>query len=345
MNARRSPRVSIGLPVFNGEAYLCQALDSLLGQTYPDFELIISDNASTDHTQEICLDYASREKRITYLCNSENLGAANNYNRLVHAASGEYFKWQAADDVCAPQFLQRCIEVLDQERETVLCYPRTTIIDENNSLLEPYPDDLNLTDPSPSRRYAKFHLHFRTLEKCNSIFGMIRIEALRKTRLIGSFRASDMILLAELALLGKFYELPEYLFFRRDHPQSSMRAYSKGERVAWFDPHHRNRYQNFYWTIFIEYLRSIHNVQSGLSTTDKLRCYWEVARWGIWRRRYLGNELLGSTAERVRRLPKPIKVPLSWTWTRLQAVSRSIRGRRETLPNESHPEDEQVRNR
>jgi len=345
MNAKSSPRVSIGLPVYNGEAFLGQALDSLLGQTYPDFELIISDNASTDHTQEICLDYASRETRIEYLRNSENLGAANNYNRLVHAASGEYFKWQAADDVCAPQFLQRCIEVLDQERETVLCYPKTTIIDENNSLLAPYPDDLHLTDPSAYRRYTKFHLRFRTLEKCNSIFGLIRIEALRKTRLIGSFRASDMILLAELALLGKFYELPEFLFYRRDHPQSSMRAYSKGERVAWFDPNNRNKYQNFYWTIFIEYLRSIHNVQSGLSTTNKLRCYWEVARWGIWRRRYLGNELLGSAADRAKRLPKPMKAPLSWTWTQLQAVSRAFRGHRATLPNERHQEDEQVRNR
>jgi glycosyltransferase involved in cell wall biosynthesis len=332
MIASSSPRVSIGLPVYNGEAFLGQALDSLLAQSYPDFELIISDNASTDHTQEICLDYASREARITYLRNPENLGAATNYNLLVRAARGEYFKWQAADDVCAPQFLQRCIEVLDQDGETVLCYPMTTIIDENNSPVELYPDDLHLSSPSASRRYAQFHKRFRTLEKCNSIFGLIRMDALRKTRLIGSFRASDMILLAELTLLGKFYELPEYMFFRRDHPQTSMRAYSKAERVAWFDPKLRDKYQNFYWTILTEYFRSIHTIPSGLSAAEKLRCDWEVIRWGIWRRMYLGNELLGSAARRAHRLPKPIKTPLSWTWNRLLAVGKSLRRRSATPP-------------
>ncbi len=339
------PRISIGLPVYNGESFISQALDLLLEQTYPDFELIISDNASTDHTQDICLDYASRDKRINYLRNSENLGAANNYNRLVRAARGEYFKWQAADDLCAPLFLQRCIEILDQDRDNVLCYPRTTIIDEDSSPVELYPDNLHLTSPSVYRRYAQFHMRFRTLEKCNSIFGLIRTEELRKTRLIGSFRASDMILLAELALLGKFYEIPEYLFFRRDHPQASMRAFSKEERVAWFDPNNRNKYQNFYWTIFIEYFRSIHDTQSGLGALEKLRCYWEVIRWGIWRRMYLGNELLGLAARRAKRLPEPVKAPLSWIWSRLQASSRLSGERRAPLPNEPHKEDGQARNR
>lgn len=334
MNASDFPRVSIGLPVYNGEAYLSQALDSLLNQTFTDFELIVSDNASTDRTSEICLDYAARDPRIIYLRNSENLGAARNYNLLVHAARGEYFKWQAADDGCAPQFLQHCVEVLDQDEKTVLCYPRTTIIDEHGALLEEYPDELHLTSSSAVQRYAKFHQRFRTLDKCNSVFGLNRLNALRKTRLIGSFRASDMILLGELALLGKFFELPEHLFFRRDHPQTSMRAYSKGERVAWFDPKLRNQYGKFYWTIFREYSRSIQDVQAGLNPIEKLRCYGEVVRWGMWRRKYLGNELLGAAVKQAKSLPQPIKSPLFWTWNLFHTVSGSLRGRRSAPPDE-----------
>ena len=107
------PRVSIGMPVFNGENYLAEALDSLLTQTFSDFELIISDNASTDKTEEICRAYAVRDQRIRYFRNQENLGASRNYNRVFELSSGEYFKWAAHDDLCAPEFLGRCVDVLD----------------------------------------------------------------------------------------------------------------------------------------------------------------------------------------------------------------------------------------
>ena len=340
MKGNNSPRISIGLPVYNGETYLCKSLDSLLAQTYSDFELIISDNASNDRTREICLDYVSKDSRIKYLRNHENLGAAKNYNLLVDVAHGEYFKWQAADDVCDSQFLQHCIQILDQDREVVLCYPRTRIIDENGALLELYPDELHLIQPNALQRYIQFHQRFRKLEKCNSVFGLIRIEALRKTRLIDRFRSSDMILLAELALLGKLYELPEYLFFRRDHPQTSMRAYSKDERRTWFDPKNQNKYQNFYWTIFAEYLRSIHEVPAGLSAPEKLLCYWEVIRWGVWRRGLLSSELLSGAVRRMRRLPKPIKGPLYWAWNRSRALASSFSGSPTTHPKGHHQEDE-----
>ena len=99
------PRVSIGLPVYNGELFLENALDSILSQTYSDFELIISDNASDDKTEEICRSYAARDKRVRYSRNAHNLGAAPNYNRVYHLARGRYFKWASHDDVLAPEFL------------------------------------------------------------------------------------------------------------------------------------------------------------------------------------------------------------------------------------------------
>src|SRR3972149_8539793 len=93
-----NPRVSVGLPVFNGEQFLRQALDSVLAQTYPGFELIISDNASTDRTQDICEAYATRDKRIQYYRQSKNVGGGRNYNFVFEVSNGEYFKWLAHDD-------------------------------------------------------------------------------------------------------------------------------------------------------------------------------------------------------------------------------------------------------
>ena len=103
MNRRKS-RVSIGMPVFNGEKYLRESIESILDQTYQNFELIISDNASTDRTQEICLEYARKDNRISYYRNDKNLGGPRNYNRVFELSSAEYFKWAAYDDVLAPEF-------------------------------------------------------------------------------------------------------------------------------------------------------------------------------------------------------------------------------------------------
>src|SRR3569833_191665 len=115
------PKVSIGLPVYNGENIFRETLDSILDQTFEDFELIISDNASTDHTEAICQSYVDRDKRVRYLRNPENIGASGNYTRVFEAASGENFKWAAHDDVCATTFLAECVNVLDRDPAIVLC--------------------------------------------------------------------------------------------------------------------------------------------------------------------------------------------------------------------------------
>jgi glycosyltransferase involved in cell wall biosynthesis len=116
------PRVSIGLPVYNGERFLKDALDSILSQTYRDFELIISDNASSDHTEEICRRYAARDERVRYYRYDNNVGAARNFNRVFQLSRGEYFKWAAHDDICSPGFLQRCVKILDSDTAVVVCF-------------------------------------------------------------------------------------------------------------------------------------------------------------------------------------------------------------------------------
>jgi len=125
------PKVSIGLPVYNGERYLREAIDSILAQTMDDFELIICDNASTDGTEVVCREYVDRDDRIRYYRNDDNLGASRNFNRTVELALASYFKWAAHDDALAANYLARCVEILDHEPTVVLSHSDAWIIDEN----------------------------------------------------------------------------------------------------------------------------------------------------------------------------------------------------------------------
>ena len=129
------PRVSIGLPVYNGEVYLSGALDTLLGQTFTDIELIISDNASTDRTPEICRSYAARDHRVRYIRHEVNRGVPWNHNFALRQASGEYFRWASHDDFCAPDFVARCVKELDADPGLVLCHTRTVVLDGEGTVL------------------------------------------------------------------------------------------------------------------------------------------------------------------------------------------------------------------
>jgi len=283
--------MSIGLPVYNGEQFLKEALDSILAQTFEGFELIISDNASTDGTEAICLAYAGKDARIRYVRSPQNLGAAWNFNRVFELARGEYFMWAAHDDVQAPEFVSRCIEILDQQPSTVLCYAaEAKIIDEYGHELTHYTDKLDLRSPRPYARFVDLLGH---LKLCHPIFGVIRSEILEKTPLHGNYAASDAILLAELALRGKFYGIPEPLFFRRDHPKRAVRANPTEEQHAiWFDPKNKGKVNCVTWRRSYELLSAITRVPMGIY--EKACCYIYMARALWWSRRILKNEALAA---------------------------------------------------
>jgi glycosyltransferase involved in cell wall biosynthesis len=234
VSSSAAPRVSVGLPVYNGERYLAGALDCILAQDFGDFELIVSDNASTDGTAEIVREHAARDARIRYHRNERNLGAAPNYNRLVELARGTFFRWQTYDDRVAPTHLSRCLEAFDQgPDDLVLVYPRTTLIDADGVEIGPYEDRSEVLDPRPHRRVR--HL-LRALHLCNAVVGLVRLDALRRTRRIDSYRGSDVTLLAELAMLGKIAEIPERLFLRRRALELPSPSNLDGEGQAqWFD--------------------------------------------------------------------------------------------------------------
>jgi glycosyltransferase involved in cell wall biosynthesis len=272
------PRVSIGLPVFNGEKYLEQTLDSILAQTYTDFEVVIADNASTDQTAEICQAYAARDARLRYFRNDENIGAAPNHNHVFALSRGVYFKWSGYDDLIGPEFLARCVEVLDQHPDVVLCIPKSKIIDENGVIVGDHEYAADATLPTPHQRFVDF---VRNPDTGNHTYGLMRADVIRKTSLHGSYPSSDLVFLAELTLYGRFYVIPERLFSRRRHEkQSTVGALqSERSRVLWFDTALADKIVLPKWQYLFGYLKAIR--RAPLTMSQRAHCYATIVRWAL----------------------------------------------------------------
>jgi glycosyltransferase involved in cell wall biosynthesis len=130
------PRLSIGLPVYNGEKFLAESIESLLGQTYEDFELIISDNASTDCTADVCRRYARQDPRIRYIRQRQNIGSAPNHNFVIEQARGELFKHASHDDLYARNLVELCVSALDEYPQVVLAHSWSAVIDSSGAVKE-----------------------------------------------------------------------------------------------------------------------------------------------------------------------------------------------------------------
>lgn len=229
---RATPLVSIGLPVYNGERFLAQALDSLLGQTLGDLEIAISDNASTDRTAEICKEYAARDARIRYIRQESNRGAIWNFNFVALQARGQYFKWASANDFCDPRLLEKCVGVLRRDPGAVLCHGRTCIVDEDTDERTPFADDVSATDARPSERFMALA---RSLKLNNPIWSVMRLDMLRRTPLNRRYFSGDIVLTMELALHGRIVLLPEILLYRRFGPRTWSGQLSRTDmRVFYF---------------------------------------------------------------------------------------------------------------
>ena len=282
------PRVSIGLPVYNGEQYLKQTLDALLAQTYGDFEIVISDNASTDRTEEICRCYASNDTRIRYYRSADNFGAAWNYNRVFDLSTGEYFKWSAADDICAATFLEKCTSVLDSRPDVALCFSRCQAIDAEQNVIKIYPSIGNVGSERAARRFSAMAVGPYPFIP---VFGLVRREVLARTKLIGGFAGSDRPLIGELALRGHFYEIAEPLFLYRIHPQQSWGSRkTRHEQQAWYDPKRLNKITFPHWRLLFEHEHTI--FRTPISLVERLHCQLVMARWIRYRWRYLVNNLV-----------------------------------------------------
>lgn len=283
------PQVSIGLPVYNGEAFLEIAIRSAMEQTYADFELILCDNASTDGTQAICAEWAARDPRIRWARSEVHTGAARNFNRAFGLARGQYFRWAAHDDLTAPTFLERCVERLSEDHRIALVHSEMVEIDEQGRVTRdlgwPIQDG---NSPDLAKRFAGA---IDLGHGCFDVFGLIRRSALAKTKLIAPYLGSDRVLLAELALLGRLVRVDEVLFQSREHPQRSIRMRSDSARDQWFAAGRPSTKFRPGWRRLGAVRNAVANAE--LSVGDRVRCQAQIAKWALQQRGTLYREMLG----------------------------------------------------
>ena len=277
--AATRPKVGVGLLVYNGENFLAAALESHLEQTFEDFELIVSDNGSTDATEEICREYAARDDRVRFVRHETNRGASWNHNFVADASNAEYFKWSAHDDLVAPDYLRRTVEVLDYDPRVVVAHSTTVEIDEHGNVLGRYDYPHRLNSP---RVHERFHDLICIGYMCHHVFGLIRKSLLREGEAIGHYIESDMVLLAELSLYGRFYDVPEDLFLHRNHPGQSVHGHrDRYTRAGWFDTDKGSRIVFPTWRHVIEYIRALE--RAPLSGRERARCYAQMLPILGWR--------------------------------------------------------------
>ncbi len=272
----RRPRVSIGLPVYNGERYLQETIDSILAQTYRDFELVICDNASTDATEEICREAAASDPRVRYQRNSSNLGSHPNHNRVLELSVGEYFRWAAYDDLLAPEFLERCIAVLDSDPSVVLCFSLFSTIDEDGQVVgfsDPPPPVLD--GETPHERLREFWdwppVH-------QVIYGLIRRDALLETPPMGVWYGADRHTLLDLTLLGRFARVDLPLFFHREH---RLRSQYVDKKSYWSPASSTGQTRYAYWRR-LGYMCGMLKRHS-LPLSEQAAILWEYVRYGARR--------------------------------------------------------------
>lgn len=265
------PKVTVGLPVYNGERYIEATIRSILGQTFTDLELVITDNASTDATGEICRDYALLDERVRYHRQAVNVGCRGNFHLAYGlGAGGEYFKWAGHDDQVEPTYLERCVAHLDAHPDDVLCTSRVRLIDGHGRGLDPAPEPATFHDRAP-------HLRMRALfavpATYQTLFGVIRRSALASTHLLGPWYAADRALQIELSLQGGFGLVPDRLFVSRDHEGRGDYA---DNQVEWYAPEQAGSPDAGYWYHLWWVTRAL--ATTPMSWVERALCTIELAR-------------------------------------------------------------------
>lgn len=212
------PLITVGVPVYNGERYLAQCLDSLLAQSYRDFTLLISDNASSDETAAICQRYVQADSRVRYHRNETNIGLYGNFRLILDAVRSRYVKMSSADDFWAPNMLGDTLAAMESDPGVVLCYPQAILVDDNGRELEKYQHQLSLLEDDPVLRFKRALTDVGLL---NQLQGLIRVDAVRSALPLMDEPGADNVYLAELSLFGKIRQLPDYQYFRRFHEEAS----------------------------------------------------------------------------------------------------------------------------
>jgi len=268
--------ISVGLPVYNGEDFVSIAIESVLAQTVSDLELIICDNASTDATEQICRDYAAKDKRIRYMRNDKNLGVSPNFNRAFREARGRFFKWITHDDAITPDCIEKTIAMLEARPDAILCHSQVHLIDESGETIEYYDTGLhNIGDPRQSVRFGELICKPHQCLECD---GVMPSEGVARIALYGSFPGADRALLTELALVGPIIRADEPLFLTREHSTRFRRAQTTPEaRLAVYDTARSGQKIVGTWEMYRDYWRMVR--EHVRDPRERRSCHRHLLRW------------------------------------------------------------------
>jgi hypothetical protein len=292
-----TPKVTIGVLVYNGDNYLAEALESIMAQTFTDFEVVISDNGSTDGSADICRSFARRDRRIRYYRHEKNRGAAWNHNRALELARGEYFKWLAHDDAIEPEYLAECVKLLDAEPDVAWCQSQVILIDHVGRRLRGNINAWNRPgapateihsvqafDPGewrgdrgherPSVRFAAVLLGAAW---CLDGYGMMRTNMLRQTRGYLPTYGSEKIVVGELSLRGRYAEIPRPLKLVRIHESSSGSLGQTAQQQSFMGARHARRWLHPRLQLVWDQLAGVR--RAPLTFGERLRCAIVVARY------------------------------------------------------------------
>ena len=290
-------KVIIGLPVYNGQKYLDAAIESHLSQSFGDFNLVISDNGSTDATPEICAGYAAKDKRVKFLRSDVNRGILWNHRRVFEAIESpdQYFRWAGADDIMEPGLLQAMVTVLNTRPEVEAVVPDTKNIDDRGEIIGSMGRELNLQSPDV---FERAHDVLMASYQHVIAYGLLRASTLRLMRTGPDYIGWDPIFVWELALRGQMVQVAGPVLLRRFHPGSISRVKTAKEMRKWVEPNSKAGMNFPHWTWAYERARAL--IASPLSARERLRIGMFLARYTVWQRAWLARDVIQAARRTLR---------------------------------------------
>ena len=292
--AADQPLVTVGMPVYNEERFLEQAVSAILGQTYGNFELILADNASEDRTQEICEHFARIDKRVKYMRHPTNIGPNRTSTKVLEASSGVYHMWAAGHDLWDPRYIERLLARMRQDPSLVLCYGKTTVIDAANGIICDMKTSIDTRGLTLRERFRKV---INEIFNGCMVYGLFRTDVL-KSKLWNEHKVvgPDHVIVAKLALLGPMAYVDEPLFFLRQN-RSENAAEVLQRQIGWFDLSSREACVP--WVLHAhEHLRIVEqaelpDLQKELLYADVVECFTGKQFHGM----HLGEVMNGETVK------------------------------------------------
>lgn len=302
----KQPLVTIGVPAYNEGAYIREALESLLKQTYQNLEIIVADNGSTDDTAAMCQEFVAKDPRVVHIRHPRNIGQNANFNHLPRIASGTYFAWASAHDFMDIDFVEKCVASLEADPNAVLACPRTVYLDEQgNKTGQKIRNPFDIRRMQPAKRFRETMWRV----DCNIVYGMYRLAAMRATNVFQLVPAPDRVFLSELATLGTFVPADTAKYYRANRgviPQTEIQKRHRLMRYIWPDQTFTDAELagNDFYTPTVLAFRSV-ALNAGFPFFTRVRCQFSVWLCGVMKFHLFPGADAMSTIVKVI-LPKPL---------------------------------------